>query len=235
MQADLYAPNYPTRRMEAFIRSGGRCENMLAPNERCPVKVGDWRITRSGWMQFEQLICHHPNGDPENPDAELLFVCWACHMRLHRRPGPGRKKASARKQGYTAVRVAYLLEQLSSSSFHTWNADGGRTGWQIGELCGEASDPLDAIAMALHWQEREIHDLQARLEQARASAQDALTAEERDLIQRRRDAQRRREADLALREPPAHNPLVSADTADLMNAVLAREMRPEKKEVLTYA
>lgn len=32
------------------------------------------------------LIAHHPNGDTENPDAELVILCRACHgkeQRLH--------------------------------------------------------------------------------------------------------------------------------------------------------
>src|SRR6266567_4770925 len=108
MQAKLYAANYAQRRIETLNRSGGRCENILANEKRCPVRLGDWRITHSYQLQFEQLLIHHPNGDPENPDAEMIAVCWACHMRLHRRPGPGRKKASARKQGYDVIRIPYL-------------------------------------------------------------------------------------------------------------------------------
>ena len=98
MMKQLYASNYEQRRDLAFLRSGGRCEHILASTgERCKVKLGDMRLTRSKHLQFEQLICHHTNGDPENAEAELLIICWGCHMRLHRRPGPGRKKASARQ------------------------------------------------------------------------------------------------------------------------------------------
>lgn len=197
MQAELYAENYPARRVEAFIRSGGQCENMLSREKRCPVKLGDMRITRSGWLQFEQLICHHPNGDPENPDAELLFVCWACHMRLHRRPGPGRSKASARKQGYQVIRIPPLMEKLASAGLLSWEQPDGRIGWQIGTLCGEAHDHIEAITTAVHWAVGELRSLQETLEQVQT---DVLTPEERDLIVRRRDAERRRASDRALRE-----------------------------------
>jgi hypothetical protein len=163
MNKALYAPNYPQRREEAFLRAAGQCENLLN-GERCKVRLGDWRTTRSKQLQFEQLICHHVNGDPENPEAELLIICWACHMRLHRQPGPGRKKASARKQGYEAIRIPHLLKRLACSSFHTWTRPDGSTGWQIGQFFGEANDPVDAIAIALHWLEAEVRTPQAQKE-----------------------------------------------------------------------
>lgn len=162
MNKALYHPNYELRRKEAFLRAGGRCENTVN-GERCKKRNSDWRVTRSGMVQFEQLICHHPNHDPENPEAELLIICWSCHMRLHRRPGPGRKKASARKEGYEAIRVPHLLNLLSVSGFHTWALPSGGTGWQIGQLCGEANDPVDAIAIALHWLQSDMQDLQTKL------------------------------------------------------------------------
>jgi len=56
MQAKLYASNYQQRREETFNRAAGRCENMLDNGKRCPVKLGDWRITHSHQIQFEQLL-----------------------------------------------------------------------------------------------------------------------------------------------------------------------------------
>jgi hypothetical protein len=168
----LYAPNLPQRRIETFIRAEGRCENILSNGQRCPVSLGHTRITHSGNMQFEELLIHHINGDPENPDSEMLAVCWACHMRLHRKPGPGRKKASARKQGYEVVRVQFLLEQLTVSGLHTWRTSDGHTGWQIGPLTSEAENPIEALAMALHWQASEIRDLEAKLQQSQEHIRD---------------------------------------------------------------
>ncbi len=234
MNKKLYAPNYEQRRALAFLRSGGRCENILASTgQRCPVKLGDMRITRSGWLQFEQLICHHPNNDPENPDAELLFVCWACHMRLHRRPGPGRKKASARKCGYEAIRVPHLMELLACSGLATWSLPDGGVGWRIDALTGSARDSIEAIAIALHWLSSEIRELQSKLDQAACAP--TLTPGERDLIVRRRDAERRRASDRALRETPARSLWIADDTADLLRAALVEAQSTEKKEVLTYA
>jgi hypothetical protein len=165
MQAKLYHNNYPQRRAETFERAAGQCENILANGIRCPVRLGHCRITRSRQIQFEQLLIHHINGDPENPDAEMIAICWACHMRLHRKPGPGRKKASARKQGYEVIRLPYLMELLARVGFFTWLTPDGRVGWQIGKLESSANDHIDALTMALHWMAGEIHDLQNKLDQ----------------------------------------------------------------------
>ncbi|MHB8596724.1 MAG: hypothetical protein ACYDER_07935 [Ktedonobacteraceae bacterium] len=194
MQAKLYAENYQERREEVFLRSAGRCEHILPGGERCPTKLGDWRITRSKQVQFEQLLIHHPNGDPENPDAEMLVVCWACHMRLHRQPGPGRPKASARKQGYEVIRVPHLMGLLARVGLSTWVTTDGRVGWQMSGLAGEASDPLDALFMALHWLNREVSDLQGTLFQAQAENRQIT-----DRMTRMQCAEQRRLMDAALR------------------------------------
>ena len=191
MQAKLYASNYQQRREETFTRSGGQCENTLATGERCSVKWGDWRITRSHQLQFEQLLIHHPHGDPENPDAEMVAICWSCHMRLHRKPGPGRTKASARKQGYEVIRVAHLMEVLARVGLSTWTTANGRVGWQMGALASEANDPIDALTMALHWLSAEVRDLaQAQAEHLRLT----------DRIIRTQQAEERRLADASLRQ-----------------------------------
>jgi hypothetical protein len=195
VQAKLYAANYQERREETFLRSGGRCEHILPDGQRCPVKLGDWRITRSKQVQFEQLLIHHPNGDPENPDAETMAVCWGCHMRLHRQPGPGRPKASARKQGYDVIRVPYLMELLVRAGFSTWTTTNGSISWQIGPLHGSANDPIDALLMALHWLQSEVRDLQEALSQAQAENRQ-LT----DRMTRMQCAEQRRLMDAALRD-----------------------------------
>jgi hypothetical protein len=196
MQAELYADNYQERREQTFLRACGRCENILDNGERCPVKLGDWRITHSKQLQFEQLLIHHVNGDPENPDAEMIAICWSCHMRLHRKPGPGRKKASARKRGYEIIRIPYLFALLARSGLATWSTADGRVGWQIGMLTGEANDSIDALLMALHWLSAEVRDLQEALAQAQAENQ-RLT----DRIIRTQQAEERRLVDVAIREP----------------------------------
>ena len=193
MQTKLYAPNYPERREEIFVRSGGQCENILPDGERCPVKLGDLRITRSRHLQFEELLIHHPNGDPENPDADMLAVCWACHMRLHRKAGPGRPKAEARKQGYEVIRIPYLMALLARAGFSTWSTPAGRVGWQIGALASEANDSIEALTMALHWMAGEMRDLQDAL--ARTEADNRRLT---DMIVRTQQAEERRQCDAAL-------------------------------------
>jgi len=196
MQARLYAENYQQRREETFLRACGRCENLLDNGERCPVKFGDLRITRSHQLQFEQLLIHHVNGDPENPDAMMIAICWACHMRLHRRPGPGRKKAAARKRGYEVMRIPHLMAMLARAGFHTWVTEDEHVGWQMGVLASEANDHIDALTMALHWLDAEGRDLQEALAQAQAENQ-RLT----DIITRTQCAEQRRQQGAAIREP----------------------------------
>ena len=195
MQDKLYAPNYPERREETFARADGRCENMLPDGERCPVKLGDWRITRSRQLQFEQLLIHHPDGDPENPNARLLAVCWACHMRLHRKPGPGRLKAEARKQGYEVIRIPYLMALLARAGFSTWPTPAGHVGWQIGALASEANDSIEALIMALHWMAGEVCDLQDALARTQMENRRLM-----DRLIRIQQAEERRQCDAALRQ-----------------------------------
>lgn len=228
MQAKLYASNYWQRREEIFARANGQCENILPGGERCPVKLGDWRITRSRQLQFEQLIIHHPDGDPENPNARMLTICWACHMRLHRKPGPGRPKASARKQGYEVIRVPHLMELLATrAGFSTWPTPDGRVGWQIGPLTGEANDSIGALMMALHWLAGEMRDLQSQLDRLQEKRSMSLPTfkptsqqREQDMALRLQDAEQRRTCDLFLRQPLAHSSRIAGDAAVLLNTIL---------------
>jgi hypothetical protein len=220
MQAKLYAPNYPQRREAIFARSEGQCENKLAGGERCTVQLGDWRITHSHQLQFEQLLIHHPNGDPENPEAEMLAVCWACHMRLHRKPGPGRPKAGARKQGYDVIRVPYLMELLARAGFFTWPTPDGRVGWQIGTLASEANDSIDALTMALYWMAGEIRDLQNELDQLQEnSTMPTSTQQERDIALRLHDAEQRRAHDQYIRQPRARSAWLADDAPALLSTM----------------
>lgn len=238
MQAKLYASNYWQRREEIFIRSGGQCENILPTGERCTVKLGDLRITRSRQLQFEQLLIHHPNGDPENPDAEMLAVCWACHMRLHRKPGPGRPKASAQKQGYEVVRVPYLMQLLATSAgFCTWPTPSGRVRWQIGPLTGEANDAIGALMMALHWLVGEIRDLQSQLDHLQEQTMPVSRfrptphQREQDMTLRLQDAEQRRACDRFLRQSPARSTWIADDAAVLFNTILAQTPASAPTEV----
>jgi len=47
-----------------------------------------WRCERCGTTHFEDgtratvLTVHHPNRDPENPEARLQVLCARCHLQL---------------------------------------------------------------------------------------------------------------------------------------------------------
>lgn len=47
MMRDLYAHNYPQRRLEALIRSEGQCEQVI-DGKRCPNRLGVFKISHAG-------------------------------------------------------------------------------------------------------------------------------------------------------------------------------------------
>ncbi len=178
MRQELYAANLRTRREAALLRSGGQCENMLTDEDgnavRCPNRIGVFKISRAHNACFEQLHLHHPNGDPENPAAEVLLYCSSCHMKMHRKPGTN-GKVPPRKQGYQTVTTAHLLNCLAGAGFSVWPTAENRIAWRIGALEAEAFDVVEAIAMAFHWLGAEIEDLQAELVRARSDLAAALS------------------------------------------------------------
>jgi len=168
MMRELYADNYPQRRLEVLLRAEGRCEHIVN-GQRCSNRLGTFKISHSYQPYFEQLYMHHPNDDPENPDAEMIAVCASCHMRLHRQPGSN-GKASAKKQGYKVVRLDQLLNSLAATGFSASFNEECRVSWRF-DPCGfqeDAADMLDALAMCLHWLGGEVRDLQEALVQAQA-------------------------------------------------------------------
>lgn len=167
MMRDLYADNYAERRQEALLRSEGRCENNK-DGQRCSHRLGTFRISHSHNAYFEQLLIHHPNSDPGNPDAVMIAVCASCHMKLHRKPGTD-GKVPARKQGYRVVSITHLLTRLETARFFARSGEAGRMQWRIGPFEAEAADPIDAVAMALHWLCAEVGDLRRELEQQRTA------------------------------------------------------------------
>jgi hypothetical protein len=195
MMRELYADNYPQRRMEALIHSGGQCEHIIN-GRRCPNRLGVFKISRAGNAFFEQLFIHHPNHDPWNPDAELLVVCSRCHMRLHRQPEPD-GKILPRKQGYRVIGISHLLHRLASVGFSANPNEECRVTWRF-TPCGfeaEAVDILDALATCLHWTGGEVRDLQEAL--ARVKAENRRLT---DMVIRTRQAEERRHLNAAIRE-----------------------------------
>ena len=115
MMRELYAPNYEARRLETLLRSEGRCENVV-DGRRCPNRIGTLKISHAHNLYFEQLMIHHPNDDPWNPDAEMVAVCASCHMILHRKPD-GKGKVPPRKPGYKVIGTDHLLHRLAGVGF----------------------------------------------------------------------------------------------------------------------
>src|SRR5258708_29392442 len=103
MRQELYAANLRTRREAALLRSEGQCEHLLTDEHgnavRCPNRIGVFKISHAHNPCFEQLHLHHPNGDPENPNAEVLLYCSSCHMKMNRNPGTTGQEPP-RKQDY---------------------------------------------------------------------------------------------------------------------------------------
>ena len=168
MMYELYADNYDQRRLEALLRSGGQCEHIIE-GRRCPHRIGTLKVSHAHNLYFEQLYVHHVNGDPENPDAELICYCASCHMKVHRKPGSS-GKASPQKQGYKVVRLDQVLHSLAATGFSASFNEECRVTWRF-DSCGfqaEAADMLDALAMCRHWLGGEVRDLQEALAQAQA-------------------------------------------------------------------
>lgn len=158
MIRDLYASNHRHRREQALLESEGRCSN-----PQCRKLLGVLKLSRSYNLCFEQAHLHHPDGDPENPDARVEILCDACHMRAHRQRDKEQTKAAPRKTGYEIVRIPFLLERLAGMGLRYWDTDSGRVAWQIGELAGEAEDSLDVVLTAFHWLEAEVRSLTDKL------------------------------------------------------------------------
>lgn len=195
MMPELYAPNYPQRRLEALIRSEGRCENIIN-GKRCPNHLGMFKISRAGNACFEQLYIHHPNQDPWNPEADLQVVCSRCHMLLHRQPEQD-GKVPPKKRGYRIIGVDHLLHRLAGVGFRAHYTEECRVAWSFGPCAfhAEAVDMLDALTMCLHWTGGELRDLQEALEAAQAENR-RLT----DRLIRLQQAEERRQCDAALRQ-----------------------------------
>jgi hypothetical protein len=194
MMRELYANNYDQRRREALLRSGGQCENIIE-GRRCPNRVGMLKVSHAHDLYFEQLYVHHVNGDPENPDAELICYCASCHMKVHRKPGSN-GKASPQKQGYKVVKLDQLLFRLAGVGFSASFNEECRVTWRFDPCLfeAEAADMLDALEMCLHWLGGEVRNLEEALAQAQAE-QRRLT----DMVTRLDQAEERRLCDVALR------------------------------------
>ena len=102
---ERYGKDWKKRARAAKERAGWKCA-------KCGVRHGTLRY--SNWTEREwpvYLQAHHLNGDPENPQADLLVVCPRCHWRFFRTPS-GRPPAwliEALKHR-KLLAVAYVVE-----------------------------------------------------------------------------------------------------------------------------
>lgn len=145
MICDLYAGNYEERRQETLMQAAGRCENML-DGQCCKRRLGTFKISRVYNPCFEQLLIHHPNNDPWNPDADMIAVCASCHMKLHRNPATS-GKVPPRKPGYKVVSMEFLLDRLAGVSFSASFNEECRVSWRFAP-CGFQADTADVLPLA---------------------------------------------------------------------------------------
>ena len=195
MMRELYADNYEERRQETLMRAEGCCENKR-DGQRCPNRLGVFKISHAHNAYFEPLLIHHPNHDPWNPLAEMIAVCASCHMLLHRKPDTN-GKVPPRKPGYKVVSTEFLLARLAGVGFSASFNEECRVSWCF-DSCGfqaEAADMVDALVMCLHWLGGEVRDLREALACVQTE-QRRLT----DIVTRTGQAEERRRCDAALRE-----------------------------------
>ena len=70
-----YPANWEELALECKRRAGWRCEY-------CGVRHGEKRIGRIHGTEYTVVLAAcHVHHDPENPDAVLIGLCQACHLR----------------------------------------------------------------------------------------------------------------------------------------------------------
>lgn len=108
MQRERYPDTWDEMRAAAVAAAAERCQG-------CGVEHREDGTTSS------HLTVHHPDRDPENPDARLTVLCAACHLavepnarrreRIHASRAEGETMADAWRRARTGV----LLEQMELS------------------------------------------------------------------------------------------------------------------------
>lgn len=86
----LYADNFPERAQARKELVGWRCEWChRVHGQECTPDIP--QLTLKGCKKRGRskkrkivLIAHHPNYDTENPDAELIILCRACHGKAQK-------------------------------------------------------------------------------------------------------------------------------------------------------
>ena len=70
----IYPPNWKELAKACKDAAGWRCE-------WCRVKHGDVRRNIKGQLYSVILTVHHPDGNTSDPNARLIALCPACHLR----------------------------------------------------------------------------------------------------------------------------------------------------------
>jgi len=106
----FYADNFPLRR---DIRK----ELVDHSCERCRRAYKSIYIGKKGQECKIVLVAHHPNNDTENPDAELIILCRACHgiaqrlynSEVNRLAAEAQRKADLIKARLDAIEAGQLV------------------------------------------------------------------------------------------------------------------------------
>ena len=103
-----YPENWPVISRACKDRANWHCEH-------CGVIHGALCIGTVHGKEYKTAIAAcHPNNDPENPNAELLALCKACHMRLdamqHARTRMRKRREAMRAEQLAAGQMELALE-----------------------------------------------------------------------------------------------------------------------------
>lgn len=84
-----YPDNWPEMSKACKDRAGWQCQQ-----SQCGAKHGETRVGIVSGKEYTVVIAAcHVNHDPENPDAQLMAMCQACHMKMD-----GMQRARTRKR-----------------------------------------------------------------------------------------------------------------------------------------
>lgn len=101
-----YADNFPVRRDIRRDLVDNKCEH-------CRRAYKSIYIGKKGKECKIILIAHHPNNDTENPDAELIILCRACHGIAQRTYNSEATKKIANNRKIAIKEAAIAMGQMT--------------------------------------------------------------------------------------------------------------------------
>ena len=72
MMRDLYADNYPQRRLEVLLRAEGRCENTV-DGQRCKNRLGTFKISHAHQPYFFTRSCSRSSSTCSSLGGRAVF------------------------------------------------------------------------------------------------------------------------------------------------------------------